>query len=341
MVAESRYVERLLELVLRLQRRIRDEVLAACASQSVEALSAVVADDAGDTIFAVDRISERVLVEQLEREASQLGGIVLIAEGLPEGARCLPEGWSPSRAAWRVIVDPIDGTRGIMYQKRSAWVLSAIAPNRGAKTSLRDVVACAQAELPTLKQHLCDDWWAVRGQGVHAERYDRLSGRRQPLHLQPTRATDLRYGYAMLTRFFPGARDVLASIDDEVMFGALGDCSEGKGWCFEEQYTSTGGQLYELASGHDRFNADLRPLLAPILKQRGLPAALCCHPYDICTELAASELGVIITDPLGNPLDAPLDVVSDVAWVGYGNATLRRRIEPLLHRALRERGLIG
>lgn len=341
MVTDSRYVQRLLELMLRTQRRIRREVLQACVNQSTELLSAVVADDEGDTIFAVDRISERVLLEGLEREAKQLGGIVLIAEGLPGSVRCLPEGYSVQEAAWRVIVDPIDGTRGIMYQKRSAWVLCAIARNRGASTALCDVEACAQVEIPTLKQHLCDEWWAIRGQGVRAERYDRFSRSRQSLRLQPTRASDLRYGYAMVTRFFPGARDVLAAIDDAVMFAALQDCPDGKGWCFEDQYTSTGGQLYELASGHDRFNADLRPLLTPILKQRGLPVALCCHPYDICTELAARELGVIITDPLGDPLDAPLDVVSDVAWVGYGNDALRARIEPLLQRVLREHGLIG
>jgi hypothetical protein len=30
-----------------------------------------------------------------------------------------------------MIVDPIDGTRNIMYNKRSAWILSGIAPNTG------------------------------------------------------------------------------------------------------------------------------------------------------------------------------------------------------------------
>ena len=42
-----------------------------------------------------------------------------------------------TRRRWRVIVDPIDGTRGLMYQKRSAWILTGVAPNRGPGTSLR------------------------------------------------------------------------------------------------------------------------------------------------------------------------------------------------------------
>ena len=43
----------------------------------------------------------------------------------------LPEGTPEADAVWRVIVDPIDGTRGLMYQKRSAWILTGVAPNRG------------------------------------------------------------------------------------------------------------------------------------------------------------------------------------------------------------------
>ena len=59
-------------------------------------------------------------------------------------------------AAWRIIVDPIDGTRGLMYQKRSAWILTGVAPNRGSSTSLRDIVLAVQTEIPLVKQHLAD-----------------------------------------------------------------------------------------------------------------------------------------------------------------------------------------
>ena len=79
-------------------------------------------------------------------------------------------------AVWRVVVDPIDGTRGLMYQKRSAWVLTGVARNRGAGTNLQDIELAVQTEIPLVKQHLCDVLWAVRGEGAHAERFNRLTG---------------------------------------------------------------------------------------------------------------------------------------------------------------------
>ena len=124
---------------------------------------------------------------------------------------------------------------------------------------------------------------------------------------------------------------MLAAIDDEIARGALGPVTPGKAACFEDQYISSGGQLYELMAGKDRFIADLRPLL----KQLGI----CCHPYDVCTALIAAELGVLVTDPFGQPLNPPLNVEADVAWAGYANEQIRRQVEPLLQAALRNRGL--
>ena len=60
----------------------------------------------------------------------------------------------------------------------------------------------------------------------------------------------------------------------------------------------------------------------------------------MCTALIAEESGVIVTDAYGHPLDAPLNVDADVAWVGYANARIRAQIEPLLQEALRARGWI-
>jgi hypothetical protein len=93
-------------------------------------------------------------------------------------------------------------------------------------------------------------------------------------------------------------------------------------------------------AGHDRFVADLRPLVGPLLGSRGLPRPLTCHPYDICAALIAEEQGVLVTDAYGDPLETTLDVDAEVAWVGYANASIRAHIEPLLQEALRARGWI-
>ena len=329
----------LLAPLSRLHQLIRRAVVAACERSALEAMAAVAREEEGDTIYAVDCISEELLIEFCAREIAPAAHVVLIAEGLPQGQVVLPHGALEADAVWRIIVDPIDGTRGLMYQKRSAWILTGVAPNRGVDTSLADIELAIQTEIPLLKQHLSDVAWAVRGRGVEAERVNRFTDERTPLSLRPSQAPTIAHGYAQVARFFPGARAELAAIDEEIVIGALGPVRPGKALCFEDQYASSGGQLYELASGHDRFTADLRPLMEQVLRARGLALGICCHPYDVCTELIAREAGVLVTDLTGQPLSARLAVEPDVAWVGYANAQIRAQMEPLLRAALRQRGL--
>jgi fructose-1,6-bisphosphatase/inositol monophosphatase family enzyme len=330
----------LLAPLLEWHGRVRDAVVAATERQAVDELAIVDRDDESDTIYAIDVVSEAVI----ERLATALGrehSFVLVAEGLTGGRRCIPDAIAEDDAAWRIIVDPIDGTRGLMYQKRSAWILTGVAPNRGPSTSLRDIVLAVQTEIPLVKQHLADQLWAVRGSGVEAVRLNRLTGEQVPLRLHPSTASGIAHGFSTVARFFPGARDTLGALDEAIVRGALGAQPEGKALCFEDQYASTGGQLYELIAGHDRFIADLRPLTAAALAERGLARPLACHPYDICCALIAEESGVIVTDPSGRLLDAPLSVDADVAWVGYANQKIRAAMEPLLQQELRARGWLA
>jgi fructose-1,6-bisphosphatase/inositol monophosphatase family enzyme len=329
MTGDRAGAERLLEPIRALHDSIRNAVVDACARQAPEQLAAT-AGDAGDTIYAIDRVGEEALVRGL----ATLPGdepVCLIAEGLAESL-VFPRGAREQDCRWRLLVDPLDGTRGLMYQKRSAWVLTGVAPNRGAETRLSDIVLAVQTEIPLLKQHLSDQLWAFRGKGMQARRWNRLAGAAEPLTMQRSRSGTIAHGFATIVRFFPGARDILAAIDDEIV-QTLVKPEPGRAACFEDQYASTGGELYELMAGHDRFIADLRPLVQP--------AGLCCHPYDLCTALIAREAGVVITDPMGAPLDAPFDLTSNVTWVGYANDGLRRSIEPVLQAALRRRELVG
>jgi len=336
--------ERLLEPILSIHERVRAAAVAACARAPTEQLAAVAADGSdaagGDTIYTIDRVGEDSVVQGLT-ELAREEPLCLVAEGLPGDSLVLPRGAREEECRWRLLVDPIDGTRGLMYQKRSAWILTGVAPNRGAATRLRDIVLAVQTEIPLLKQHLSDQLWALRGQGMgmQAWRYNRLSAARERLALRPSTADTIAHGFATIVRFFPGARDVLAAIDDEVV-QALVAPVPGRAACFEDQYASTGGELYELMAGHDRLVADLRPLVQSVRAARGLPPGLCCHPYDLCTALIAEEGGVIVTDPTGAPVDAPFNVTADVAWVGYANERLRALVEPVLQGALRHRGLL-
>jgi len=330
-------VRDLLEPIRKLHRLIRDRVVAECEQHSLENISAISREVEGDTIYAVDQITEELLIDFFEREIAATAPILLIAEGLPGGKIMLPRGLPEADAKWRIIVDPIDGTREIMYQKRSAWVLTGVAPNRGPATGLQDIEFAVQTEIPIIKQHLSDELWAIRGEGAQAERYNRLSGEYSSLRLTPSKTKTVAHGFAMVSRFFPGAREELAAIDEEIIMEVLGPVKPGKAHCFEDQYLSTGGQLYELMAGHYRFVADLRPLMENILAKRGLALGICCHPYDLCAELIARELGVIVTDLSGGPLTAPLNVEHDVGWVGYANQDIRAQMEPALQRAVGRR----
>src|SRR6266849_3992666 len=177
----------LLAPLRRLHERVRDEVVATCERAALEDLARVDDDmSAGDTVYAIDRVSEELLLEFFEHEVAPRAPHVLIAEGIEGGQIALPRGTSEAQALWRIIVDPIDGTRGLMYQKRSAWVLTGVAPNRGAETSLQDIMLAAQTEIPLVKQHLSDVLWCVRGQGAHAERFNLLTGASRSLRLQPS-----------------------------------------------------------------------------------------------------------------------------------------------------------
>jgi Inositol monophosphatase family len=390
----------LLDAIRRVHRRIRDDVVSACERAEVAALAEIAHEEEGDTIYAVDRVAEDTLIDELTRELADQGPVVLVAEGLAGGRTVVPRGARASDARWVVIVDPIDGTRGLMYQKRPAWILTGVAaiPRDGVrqrvqddagpgdpgeepedpcldvgqafsgaetadvarafkpdphtpervepvhalapKLTLADIEVAVQTEIPLVKQHLCDEIWAVRGHGTCAERYNRLAGSHTSLRLSPSQATTIAHGFAMISRFFPGTRELSAAIDEEIARKALGPPQRGKAQLFEDQYISSGGQLYELMIGHDRFVADLRPLFERG-GGRGDAPALCCHPYDLCTELIARELGVIVTDELGGALSAPLDVESNCAWVGYANAAIRAQVEPILRRSLVDRGLVG
>ncbi|MGE5333671.1 MAG: inositol monophosphatase [Nitrososphaerota archaeon] len=338
--------ERLLDQLRQLHTDIQRAVVASTERAAPGALATVVADDADDdTMYALDRVSEDYLIDWFAREIAPERPLLLVAEGLPDGddgpgMLALPRGISADDAEVRILMDPIDGTRGLMFQKRSAWILTGVAPNLGPQTRLRDIELAVQTEIPLVKQHLADTLWAIRGQGASAERFNRLTGERALVALHPDTATSIAHHFATVARFVPGARVELSAIDEEIMRAALGPVQRGKSQSFEDQYISSGGQLYGLIAGQDAFVADVRPLIEPLLARDGRALGIACHPNDLATSLIAEEAGVLLTDGRGNALDAPLDIRTEVAWVGYANAHIRAQIEPGLLAALARRGLL-
>jgi fructose-1,6-bisphosphatase/inositol monophosphatase family enzyme len=325
-------VDRLIEF----QKDVR-QIIAQSRKQT--GLNAIERSSSADTIYKIDAEVDPVL-EAFCQEWGRYEPIVVVAEGLvnEEGeeveSRVFPDGKKDSDAKWRVIFDPIDGTRGIMYDKRPAWALAGVAPNKGTKTRLRDIEVAVMTELPTSKLGFGDVLWAIKGRGAKGKRIDLRSGDAEDLTFSPSRADTINHGFATITNFFPGTKVLAGEAMENLAAHLIGPADVTRATVFEDQYISTGGQFYEIIIGHDRFNADLRPLFYRIQKQ---PEGLCCHPYDCATMLIAEEAGVILTDGLGSPLDGPLDVTTGISWAAFANEKLRAAIEPVLKKFLKGR----
>jgi fructose-1,6-bisphosphatase/inositol monophosphatase family enzyme len=318
--------ELLKEIFIHISTMVCDKVYQSLRQQSVEVLSAIHKEGHDDTIYAIDKDVEDIIVPELEKYAAQLGGIVLIAEGIgDESGEMIPHGMKKEDAKVKIIMDPIDGTRGIIYNKRSAFFLVGVAPNKPSN-SLKDIEFALMCELPTSKALYSDTFYASKGKGVKGYSRNLVSNEKIEIYAQPSRSSTILGGFAQISRFFPPGRDILAKIEDELVMTLFPMQWQGRAAIFEDQYISSGGQLYEMLCGHDRFIAEIRNQLYSSLAKQGIAAGHTCHPYDLCCHMIGTEADMIITDAEGLPLDAPLDTTSAVDWVGYANKEIFNQV---------------
>jgi len=319
----------ILNHVRELQRRVRDRIL---SLRGVADLHFTERHLPEDTIYRLDEAVEATVISYCEEWGAETP-LVLIAEGLGAQSLVFPRTCRPEDALVRVLLDPIDGTRGLMYDKRPGWCLAGAAPNRGPQTRLSDIEVAVMTELPTNKMNQADVLWSVRGNGAHGVRHDLITGTTRPVPLAPSQATNLDHGFASVSSFFPGTKRLAAELV-ELLAERLTHSDHTSPLLFDDQYIATGGQLYELLVGHDRLIVDLRALFCQIENR---PPGLCVHPYDLSAMLIAQEAGVVLTDSFGHPLDGPLDLRTSLDWCGYANPRLRERVEPIIQEFLRPR----
>lgn len=324
------------ELLCELQNTIRDALIAARETAAID-FAAIAGQTQADTIYEVDRVSETAILGWFRAHWPSREPVELVMEGLEDGEiTTFPPRTSVENTKWKCILDPIDGTRGLMYDKRSAWSLAALAPQKGAQTSLSDIVMAAMTELPTSKAWRSDQVSGLKGcgrEGLICHAINGQNHQKSPLLLQPSGARDFKHGFASTARFFPEGKSLLALVEEELWDELYGLGSTRSPLIFDDQYICTGGQIYETLAGHDRMVGDLRPFA---LQKLGLETSLTCHPYDICTAFLLQEAGGIVEAPDGSPLDAPLDTTSPVAWMGYANPTLAETVRPILSRLMQK-----
>jgi len=335
---DSRF-EELRGLLCRLGDFIRDTLIESRSQLSFHEAGKVVAETDADTIYAIDKVSETAIRDWFSQNWPSCFPVEVVMEGIGEDETLtFPEAIHVDQTLYKCILDPIDGTRGIMYDKRSAWMLAGVAPQRGKGTRLSDIIVGAMTELPTSKQWRADQLSAVRGRGLVAEAVDVRSGEREPLRIHPSRAKDFRHGFASFAKFFPEGRALTARVEERLWDTLYTLGSARSPVVFDDQYISTGGQFYEMIMGHDRLIADVRPFLMPLA---GFPHLLPCHPYDVAAWPVLKEAGVIYESPSGDFPDAPLDTVSPVSWIAYANATLADLARPVIQQILGEIGRDG
>lgn len=144
--------ETMRSLLCEMQLAILKAILAERGRCSPDALATVSEETAADTIYAIDRVAEATIVQWFAEHWPAEWPVEIVMEGLADDAvLTFPRGARIADTVFKCIIDPIDGTRGIMYDKRAAWILTGLAPQRGAANTLADVEVAVMTEIPTTR----------------------------------------------------------------------------------------------------------------------------------------------------------------------------------------------
>jgi 3'-phosphoadenosine 5'-phosphosulfate (PAPS) 3'-phosphatase len=335
---EARWAVRLQALCGELRSVARGALDAAIRSGEFARAPRPVRDGAGDVTFALDAAAEAAIDRWLETVARR-EPISLLTED--EGWRHRGPGplGSPVELAGfdhggpRIAIDPIDGTRHLMTDLRSAWSIVSFAPPGEGHPALADVSLGLVSEIPDSRAARYRALRAVCGAGATFEERALEGG---ALHSARRLSTgeDARadHGYFSFFRYLPAQRPSLARIEAR-FFERLERLERADvRSCYDDQYISSGGQLALLALGTYRLAADLRAWLGT--REPGTPS-IATHPYDVAgAVLVAREAGASVTAVDGSRLDFPIDCTTPVSFVAWANEPTRARLEPHLRAAL-------
>jgi fructose-1,6-bisphosphatase/inositol monophosphatase family enzyme len=327
----------LFDLCERMRHEAREALLAARRSGDFSQVADAIGEGAGDTSYGLDEASEAAL-RTWSLEVARVQPLSVLSEATgwrhlgpgPGGARELP---GFDHGGPRIVVDPVDGTRNLMTDLRSAWSVVGFAGPGADLPRQRDLLFGMLSEIPDTRAASYRRFSAVRGGPCHFEERTFYKGGPivKPVELRTGSEARVDQGYFPFFKYMADMRPEISAI--EARFLARLEHLEGAEVrsCWDDQYISNGGQLAMLALGTYRMLADLRAHLA---EKRGRPT-LTTKPYDIAGALlCAQAAGCRITAVDGSELDFPLDAQTPVAWVGWVNEQTRARLAPHLAAAL-------
>lgn len=319
------WLGRLVDLSDRIRAAARGALIEAVRGGSLEKLSRAAGQGVGDVTYGIDVPAEHAIDRWFEERARE-APLSLLTEDAgwrhrgPDGKGEADELSGFDHGGPRISVDPIDGTRVLMNDLRPAWSVIGLAGPGAGEPRIGEVVAGVLSEIPDSRAARYRRLSAIRGEGCRLEERE-LEGDRAIADRRLDAGTDARVDHGIFSffKYMPAERPRIAGI--EAAFFARLAAEEGADVraCFDDQYTSNGGQLALLALGTYRLIADVRAHL--------FAKTLTSKPYDIAgAVICAQEAGAVVTAVDGSPLDFPLDAKTPVSFVGWANRRTAERL---------------
>ncbi len=255
---------RLVALAGELRRAART---AARRGLEARAVHRPVGQGVGDLTYALDEATEAALTRWFE-DTTRHAPLSLFSEDAgwrhrgPDGASRSRELDGFGHGGPRLVIDPVDGTRPLMADLRSAWSVIALCPPGAGEPRLAEAVSGLLAELPDTRAARYRLLLAVKGAGARLEERrldDDFLVHRARLVADADDRPD--HGVFSVFRYTPAMRPELARIEAEFFARLERDEGADLRQCFDDQYISNGGQLALLALGTYRLIADLKPLM--------------------------------------------------------------------------------
>ncbi|MEO6708600.1 MAG: hypothetical protein ABI054_03695 [Planctomycetota bacterium] len=334
---EIRWQARLEALCSQLRTAVRGRIEKSLASDGLAELARPLRAGAGDVTFGIDQCAEDALDRWLT-DTARHENISLLSEDTGwrhrgpggGGVRELPDF---DHGGPRIAIDPIDGTRHLMSDMRSAWSIVSFAPPGAREPRMADLTLGLVSEIPDSRAARWRSLSAIQGRGgmFHERALDS-----QALFTERRLGTgsDQRadQGYFAFFRYHPAQRPALAAIEARFFERLAHFEAADVRACYDDQYISSGGQLALVSLGVYRMCADLRAFLGA--RHPEIPSVP-THPYDLAgAVLVAREAGAVVEAIGGESLDFPIDATTPVSFVAWTNAATRQRLSPHFRSAL-------
>jgi len=326
----ERWRPRLFELCDRLREVTRTALAQAEREGRLDELARPHGRGVGDVTFGLDVPAEERIAAWTRAAASDQP-LSLLTEDAgwrhlgPDGRGGVRELDGFDHGGPRIAIDPVDGTRNLMADLRSAWTVVAFAPPGAAQPRLSECTGGIVSEIPGA---LAARWrrFSSGGERCTLALHELADGARvseRELSVDADARAD--HGYFPFFRYEPAQRPAIARLEAAFFARLARHEKSDMRSIYDDQYIASAGQLVLLALGRYRMVVDPREYV----QRGGGPPGATSKPYDLAgAVVCARAAGTVLTAVEGGTLDFPIDATTPVGYAGYANEPTRARLEP-------------